>query len=369
MRKTAGYFVFLFSVLVFLTAMNQTFINRIKKDRYFDHLNAPGAFNRTLYYRVFVRSDKWRYGDLYGVSYLPEYKFPLEPFSRYEKKNAPPPTGRSLYIIGDSYLADKTMDGAFRDFDEVVFLDRRFPFGPIRLDSTRQNYLIMEFAERNLNDYALSTTAEKRWTPAQLRAKINFSGQAENMQGETNLPTGIADRLNRALFNKDLSRNLELLLFDDRFFSPFKQFKAYLNYKYLGRVAKEVAVSTDKRRLLMNITVDTSYRQSVFREVDDRELSRLTGNLNTAQAYYRSIGFKKVILSVIPNAVSVYDARRMPYNHLLERVEKNNLFPVLSLWKAFKSSNSNLYYQSDTHWNPRGLDLWINTVNKAGNTW
>ncbi|WP_428328415.1 hypothetical protein [Mucilaginibacter sp.] len=356
-------------MVILLGSMNQTFINKIKSDRYFDHLKAPTGYNSSLYYRVFVRSDHWRYGDLYGVSFLHDYKFPLEPFKEYNRDGRKPLTGRILYIIGDSYLADKTLSGAFDGFDNVVYLDRRFPFGPITLDSTRQNYLIMEFAERNLNDYALGKTAEKRWAAKDIAAKLNFNPTTANSAADAYLPTSIPERINKVIFNKDLSRNLELLLFDDKLFTPIKELKAAINYKLFGRVAKEVAVSTDKKRLLMNITVDTSNRESDFRNVNDGELKKLIGNLDDANKYYLSIGFKKVILSVVPNAVSVYDDKRMPYNHLLERVEQNNRFPVISIFNKFKTAPDNIYYRSDTHWNPTGLDTWIKEVNKNINTW
>ncbi|CAN5269102.1 hypothetical protein BH09BAC6_BH09BAC6_01450 [soil metagenome] len=369
MRKIAGLLLFILSLAALLLAMNQTFINRLKKDRYFDHLNPPTAYNNSLYYRFFVRSDRWRYGDLYGLCYLPAYRFKLEPFKSYNKNTTRPVSNKILYVIGDSYLADKVLSGAFDKFDDVIFLDRRFPFGPITLDSTKQNYLVMEFAERNLNDFDFSKTGEVKWSKTDILNKSNYNTAYSINRVNSGLPTTIPERVNKAIFNKELSRNIELLLFDDKIFTPLKQLKATINYRLFNRLAKEVAVSTDKKRLLMNITVDTSYRQSDFREVNARELDQLTGNLAIANKYYLSIGFKKVLLSVIPNAVSVYDEKRMHYNRLLERVEQNNRFPVISIFKNFKNTSQNLYYRSDTHWNPVGLDVWVNEVNKSSSTW
>jgi len=232
------------------------------------------------------------------------------------------------------------------------------------LDSNKQNYLIMEFAERNLNQYSLDKTSEIKWTKNDIKSKINFQKTAITCQRNNTLPVTFWERLNKILFNKDLSRNLDLLLFDDRVFTPAKELKASLNYNLLGRIPKEVAVSTDKERLLMNATVDTSFLQSAFRKISESEISTLSGNLNKAKNYYVSIGFKKVFLAVIPNAVSVYDHERMAYNHLLERIEKRNPFPVISVFKKFKTSTENLYYKSDTHWNPQGLDLWVHEANQ-----
>jgi len=342
MRKTIAIAVFILSAGLLLLSMNQSFINRIKQDRYFDHLNPPSAANRPLYYRLFVRSDRWRYGDLYGLCYLPEFKFKLAPFKKYEKALGKPLNKRSLYIIGDSFLADKTLNGAFEGFDDVIFLDRRFPIGPIILDTARENYLIMEFAERNLIGYELQ--------------KSSASNQP---------PTGMPARLNKVIFNKDLSRNLELLLFDDKLVTPVKELKAIINYKLFGRIAKEVAVSTDHSRLFLNATVDTGNAQSAFRFKADADIDLIAGNLGIAANYYRSIGFKKVFLSVIPNAVSIYNAKRMPYNHLLERVEEKTGLPIIPLYDDFRNASQNVFYKSDAHWNPHGFELWVTETNRT----
>jgi len=363
MRKICLAIVLLGGLAILLTAMNQSFINRIKQDRYFDHLTGPGNKERTLYDRIFIRSDRWRYGDLYGLCYLPGYKFELEPYRKYRRDSRGPATNRIIYIIGDSFLADKELSGAFAGFDSVVFLDSRFPFGPLALDTGKENFLVLEFAERNLNDFDFRRTNEVKWNTDDQAWKSSLkpgskSGTDANTQGPT------WKRLGRILFNKELSRNLETLLFDDRALTPVKEIKAAINYKIAGSMPKEVTVSTDKTRLLMNATVDIQNRQSAFRTVGHKELAAIINNLDQAQRYYHKIGFKAVALSVIPNPVSVYDPRRMNYNHLLERVETETTLPVISVFQRFRTAGQNLYYRSDSHWNPAGLDSWVASMNK-----
>lgn len=363
MRKIAGIFILIASIAILGLAMNQSFINKIKSEKYFDHLYPKMATENAAYKAVFVHSDRWRYGDLYGISYLRQYKLKLEPFKQYPAQGRPV-TNRVLYIIGDSFLADKVLNSAFDDFDDVYFLDRRFPFGPIKLDSTKQNYLIMEFAERNLNGYNISKTDEIRWTDNEIKTGANFgnstpSGNAQPPQAS------LADRLSKIFFNKDLSRNLELILFDNKISTPFKEAKATLNYKMFGRVANEVAVSTDKKRLFLNFTVDTGSAQSAFRPKTQRAVDSIIINLDVACKYYRAIGFKKVFLSVIPNPVSVYDENRMSYNHLLQKAEQATNLPAISLFKIYKADKRNLFYKSDTHWNPLGMEIWVNETNKV----
>ena len=363
-RKITGLFILFISLVLLGSAMNQSFINKIKFEKYFDHLNPQMIQESALYKAALVHSDRWRYGDLYGVCYLSQYKFKLEPFKQYGYKPGRQNTNRVLYIIGDSFLADKILSGAFDAFDNVIFLDRRFSFGPIKLDSTKQNYLMMEFAERNLNDYDIDKTDEIRWTNNDIKSGVNFSNTPASAPGQSP-PTSLFERLNKIIFNKDLSRNLELILFDNKLTTPFKEAKASLNYKLFDRIANGVVISSDKKRLLFYVTIDTNNMQSAFRYKNEHALDSIVRNLDIARDYYRAIGFKKVFLSVIPNAVSVYDDKRMPYNHLLERVEQKTDLPIIPLYKAFKADKRNLFYRSDSHWNPQGLDTWVNEANKV----
>ncbi|SEO23629.1 hypothetical protein SAMN05192574_106204 [Mucilaginibacter gossypiicola] len=364
MRKITALLILIVSIVLLGSSMNQSFVTKIKFEKYFDHLNPQSVQESALFKAAFVHSDKWDYGDLYGVSFLPQYKFKLEPFKEYPYKPGRKSTNKVLYIIGDSYLADKTLSGAFDAFDNVIFLDRRFGFGPIKLDTTKQNYLIMEFSERNLNGYDIDKTFEIRWTTNDIRSAVNVSNKP--LPGGPPLPhESIFERLGRIIFHKDLSRNLELILFDNKLATPFKEAKASLNYQLFDRVANEVVVSTDKKRLLFNTTIDTSSVQSAFRPKTEHGIDSIINNLDIAKNYYLSIGFKKVFLSVIPNPVSVYDDKRMPYNHLLERVEQKTDLTVIPLYNIFKADNRNLFYRSDSHWNPQGLDTWVNEANKV----
>ncbi|WP_377142569.1 hypothetical protein [Mucilaginibacter lutimaris] len=341
-------------------------MNKIKSEKYFDHLYPGKATENAIYKAVFVHSDRWRYGDLYGLSYLHQYKYELEPFKQYPARSRPV-TNRILYIIGDSFLADKILSGAFHAFDDVYFFDRRFPFGPVKLDSTKQNYLIMEFAERNLNGYSIGKTSEVRWTNKEIGTRANL----RTVPYSEKIPqphTSIIDRLSTILFNKDLSRNLELILFDNKMVTPFKEAKASLNYRLFGRVANEVAVSSNKERLFLSLTVDTGSFQSAFRPKSAQAIDSMVHNLDEAAKYYSAIGFKQVFLSIIPNSVSIYDSGRMPYNHLLQRVEQSTHIPIISLFEAYKADRRNLFYKSDAHWNPSGLDVWVNKTNSVLNS-
>lgn len=348
MRKVFAILITITALTVLLTAMNQSFINRVKQDRYFDHIPTEEAKHKSLYHDIFIHTDRWEYGDLYGISFLHEYRIKLTQFKNYDNRDGKKPTNKVLYIIGDSFTADKIFNNAFVDFDQVVFLDRRFPFGPVRPDINKQNYLIMEFSELNITGY---------------RSKKSFE-----ILSDTHLPSGpkpvsIFERLGNIIFNKELNKNIELLLFDDKVFTLIKEVKATFNYHILDRLPKEVAVSTDKSRLLLNSTVDTISAQSVFRSLPNAEIDSISANLVADQQRYLSLGFKKVYLSLIPNAASIYDEHRFTYNYLLPRMESKTNISLIPVYHIFKLDKRNLYSRGDAHWNDLGYGLWIKQVN------
>lgn len=345
--------------------MNQSYMNRVKQEKYFDHLNSNKKTSTLKHW--FWKSDRWRYGDLYGLCFLPKYKQELAPFKSYATNAEALSSNKVLYIIGDSFLADKILNKAFDKFDQVIFLDRRFKIDPIKLDSTKENYLILEIAERNLNNYGLGRKNEIRWSDDEIKnGFIQKEYESSILQTKQ---ASIFDRLDKILFNKDLSKNIELLLFDNKFATIFKEQKARLNYSLTGRVAKEVAISRNGERLFLNSTVDTNFKESAFRMLSDKEVSDLSQLLAEDNNYYQKIGFKHTFLSIIPNPVSIYDSKRMKYNRLLERLEEKTKLTKISLLKIFKKEKRNVIYLSDSHWNPLGLDLWVNETNVTLNNW
>ncbi|MBD1394709.1 hypothetical protein [Mucilaginibacter glaciei] len=350
MRNITGILITIASLAVLLTAMNQGFVNRVKQDRYFDHLTPESKKTQSLYRKIFIRSDRWKYGDLYGMSFIPEYRIKLTPFKTYDNRVDKNPTNKVLYIIGDSFTADKNFNNAFDGFDHVIFLDRRFPFGPIKPDTTKQNYLIMEFSELNIANYRSKNSFEI----------LNYAAIPPPFK-----PVSLFERIGNILFNKDLNKNIELLLFDDKVYTPFKALKASVNYYILGRLPKEVAVSTDKQRLLLNSTIDTTSEKSVFRSLLPLEIDSISAGLKIDQQRYLSLGFKKVYLSLIPNAASVYDEHRLNYNQLAPQIENKASVPLIPLYNIFKRDKRNLYSRSDAHWNDIGFSIWVTQVNNV----
>ncbi|TWR25184.1 hypothetical protein FPZ43_17075 [Mucilaginibacter pallidiroseus] len=348
-------------MIILITGMNQSFINKIKSEKYFYHLR-PRALHPSLYNNLFLESDRWRYGDLYGLCYLHRYKIALEPFTKYPTPRNKNENNRALYIIGDSFLADKELNGAFDAFDYVVFLDRRFPFGAIKLDTALDNYLILEFAERNLAQYYKKTSPGIKLPIGEKQLNITKSA-SENSSKKDLKGKSITSRIHDIIFNKDLDRNLQLLIFDNKYLTPVKELKAQINYTLFNRLPADVSESTSKDRLFLGITVDTSSNQSAMRQISDSNVNKICRALRFDYNYYREIGFKDVAISIVPNPVSIYNNDSGKYNHLLERIESQVHVPVISVYDTFKSEKQNLYYRSDAHWNPKGMNLWVEKTN------
>jgi hypothetical protein len=101
--------------------------------------------------------------------------------------------------------------------------------------------------------------------------------------------------------------------------------------------------------------------------VNDLAVGKIVADLTADRDRYLALGFKQVFLSLIPNAVSVYDDKRASYNHLIERIETKVTFPVIPVYTLFKNDSRNLYSRSDAHWNPVGFGVWVRESNRVLN--
>jgi hypothetical protein len=70
---------------------------------------------------------------------------------------------------------------------------------------------------------------------------------------------------------------------------------------------------------------------------------------------------------MVPNPVTIIEPLLYKYNELIPRIQKNkNLkVPMIDVYSAFKeySHPDSLYFQSDTHWNSIGFNIWAGKMN------
>src|SRR6185369_6871946 len=140
-KKLALYLITFLAIVIYILSCNETFM------RFF----AEGWRNEDRPRLLNIDTNK--YGDLYGMSYLPEFKTPVGDVYSDERitKNS---ESIDLYVIGDSFLAH-----ALKPESDVKFLNKTRlksfwwgykdkEFRNIVLDKNKINVLLIEVAER-----------------------------------------------------------------------------------------------------------------------------------------------------------------------------------------------------------------------------
>ncbi len=302
-------------------------------------------------------SDKYTYGDLYGLAYLSAFK--VKPDAQPEIKPCRKPGNINLYAICDSYLwffvkGNADFCGVDKyDFSRWVHDD----IMDITLDTDRKNILLIEIAERNLR-YMTDTAAI--FSKAVVANKRNVA-----VTGRAVLPAFSEGISLEPVFNPLIEQNLQFSLFDYRFFTPFKEMKAQLNYKLFNRSNEGVKVSADGKYLYLAETVDSTQVTSSFNPVSAQEIDKLVHTLNLTYRHYKLLGFDEVYFSVIPNPVTILDTEKYRYNGLIPRVQEHKRLEmkIIDAYTPFKKSAAQLYRYSDSHWSHAGFRVWTSQVN------
>jgi hypothetical protein len=168
-------------------------------------------------------------------------------------------------------------------------------------------------------------------------------------------------------FNPMLEANIEFNIFDYRFISPFKQAKAWITQKLFRRINKDVVLSPDNEYLLLNETIDTSLMSSSFKALDEKMVDSIANGLNVYAHKFRKMGFDTILLSIIPNPVSVLFPKMGDYNNLASRVMNHPeiKMPVIDVLNDLRSAPFSTYFKSDSHWNENGFSIWQTRTNEV----
>ena len=329
-----------------------------------------------------LRSDR-RYGDLYGMCYLPYFRKHFHQIGNLRADSCGVASRIDLYAISDSYFWS-LLDSAkyFCSVDNLITAKiNTWEKLSVVLDTSKINVLLFEFSERNIRlvfnnaAYIRDVVRPQQQGSVTTIDNTNVTGQGnpdkpglhENSQQLLHPPDWVS-KIMDVMFNKDINTNLESTLWDVSWFSLVKEFKATINYKLLNVVDKEVYVSTDRQRLYYNRTIDTSYSlTSSFNPVSDGAVDSIVNKMNDLYLKACSIGFRKVYLSIIPNPVSLLEPRfhGLVHKRLVERVQNSPhlKMPYINLIPVFNKSKDSVYAASDTHWTPFGAQLWVDQFN------
>lgn len=314
-----------------------------------------GGCSRTVMhelYQVGFIPDDYRFGDLYRLSSLPQFKEPVTPCPA-----APtyPDTARTdLYVLGDSFTEPGRLAKADLPVRALHYfhwdhdLNRR-----VQLDTTHRNVLVIESVERHVRQH-IATPPTQNLLVVTDTVGTNSPHQQSAHWGTMLIDwikaTGIEDRLETTLFSRDL-------------FLWFRETKAALTLALFNRHNDKVALSADGRAIFSELEV-TNPETSAFTPLRDTYVDSLVHNLNVAAEHYRQAGFDEVMLSIIPNKVTLLEPNRGPYNHLIERIQQHPdlRLTVIDTYTPYRRSPMPLYAKSDTHWNCSGRAIWLDAL-------
>ncbi len=293
-----------------------------------------------------------RHGDLFSNCFLPGFTDTAYiPMKKYPEEQS----NTDLYIIHDSYLADKVGKENFKNIDKLFMSDLRGQGRTVHPDTNKRNILILELAERSiwriLDTNSLYVTFRQGGVPIS-RRKIESKNESWLISG---------------WLNPNLEKNLEFNLFDYELLIPLKSAKAWMNYYGLGKVSGDVQVSRSGKYLLLDETVNPQSVSSSFYPHAPDWATFFISKFNRFRDIYLKEGFDEVYFSIIPNPADIVDPGRGTYNNAIIDLESHpqRTIPFIDVFNTFKSTRKHIFLRDDTHWNGNGLQIWVDEVNRS----
>jgi hypothetical protein len=303
------------------------------------------------------KTDSYRYGDLYRLSNLTKFKDPVTSCEAY----TPPPKSTNkrihLYIIGDSFTETQRLGKKDFAADEYTRLHWHevLHFKP---DTSEINILVLETVERHLREKFLTGPIG------------NIIPDSRTYVDNGQQPT-LMHRLDGAFNSKATEGRLDEFLFQNDFILAIKEFKANFNFRIFDRTNQEVTLVNDDADVVyyMDTDTDTTAFTSSFARIENTEIDTLVTNLNQSKALALKSGFDKVILSVIPNKVSVLMPEYGPYNQLINRIHQHPDFNLdfVDVYADFEKLGNEAYLKGDSHWTCQGQYVWLTRINQTIN--
>jgi hypothetical protein len=300
-------------------------------------------------------SDKYRFGDLYGLAYLPAFRMEKDTSLISNQVTFAGVRDTDLYILGDSYLYSYIqMDTS--NFVRAKRVDfRKWADGagaPISIKpSSHKKVLLIESVERNIGNVIDI-----------MRVKAHLEGYRAPLTWEVKLNACLAD----ALYDPQLEQNIDFTLFNFQALSFIKSLKAQGNLSFFNRTESDVVLSRDKQFLYMKETVDSTQRGSSFYPVTSQDIQALLEQMERISSYAHAKGFDDVVFSFIPNPVAITQTESKPTNQLIPTLVFANQgrLHVVDPTQVLTQGGKHYFFRSDSHWNQRGAQAWLNQMNQ-----
>jgi hypothetical protein len=315
------------------------------------------AYSPLIYQSSKLFPDDYRNGDLYHLSYLPQFKEKLEacPPVKQTLKNS----NVNLFVIGDSFTEAQRVDK--NDIHALKYTNVHWSKqATIQLDTNIRNVLIIETVERTFKDHF-----------SQEVNQFTFEKNIEKVEDKKSWKRVFREKFNQTMAfifpEKDgIEQRFESSLFSYDLFLTFREVKATLNQVFFARVEKKVVLSKDEESIFFSEEALQRDAHSAFYPFSAEEKNALVQNINAVQERYLKAGFDEVYLSLIPNKVSIVSPNLGSYNHLIEQIQTDTSLkmPFIDTFVEFKKDPSQYYLKSDSHWTCAGRDIWLSKVNK-----
>lgn len=329
--KFLKYIILILAAFVWLSGLNQNVLNLTGNLRRFQ--------------------NGYQFGDLYRLSNLPQFKDPVKACEVYKPhvRNA---SNRkvNLFVIGDSFTEPGRIEKANFpvDFYQYVHWDE---FLHVKLDTTQTNILLIECVERHVREkFAMPM---KNLVPDSATFVSN-TPYLSRMQ-----------KLDIAFSSKGTEARLDMLLFTNNLVMQIREWKATLNYKFFDRVNKEVTLVNNDQDIVYYLDTNTPATTSSFTSLTKNGVDTIVTNVMTSEKAAIQLGFDEVILSIIPNKISVINPEYGTYNRLIDRVysDPRLTLPVVNVLEDFRKMGTAAYLRGDSHWTCAGQNLWLEKAN------
>ncbi|MEZ0538692.1 hypothetical protein [Fibrella arboris] len=312
---------------------------------------------RHLLYETNIIANEYRFGDLYRLSNLPQFK---EPAVNCPSPVAAPDSSRThLYIIGDSFTEPERLSK--QDFPVSYLRQVKWEYkDTIQLDPSARNVLLIESVERHFREHARKHTAN----PIDNLVIVSDTNRMSGLQ-PASVPVG--KQLVDLVHSAGIEERLETVLFSQAVFLWFRELKAALTWAVFDRVSPNVSLSQNKEHVFIALDTDSTKRLNAgTAPLPDTEVTDLVETINRAAARYQAAGFDQVLLSIIPNKATILDPTLTPYNHLIERVQTQPTLnvPVVDVYSPYRQQRQLVYARGDSHWNCMGRAIWLNEVTR-----
>lgn len=301
-------------------------------------------------YRAEIIPDDYRYGDLYRLSNLEQFKDPkykCPPFPEIQNENK---RKIALYILGDSFTEEQRIG-------REDFIVEKYQFAHwatllhLKLDTNYTNIIVLESVERKVREHFLVPIYNI------IPDTATYISISEDSR--------LVNRLDRKFASAATEDRLTTILFQFDIMLKLKELKSWINYHFFDRTDPKVTVSDNGKFISYIEETDSTLFTSAFNHVSNSEVDSLVKVINYDQKYLKNLGFDKVLLAIIPNKTSIMMPEEGTYNHLLERVETHEDLEVIkiSVYHDFKTMNQPPYLRGDSHWSCIGQYRWLQKVN------